>query len=228
MILMSIKIKVCGMTDKHEIKKLEKLNIDRIGFINIDRSKRNISLNEINELNNILNYRRRSTLVIEPENPYEVILKANKLGIYNIQLHSLDYSDIRYIQWLNQYHNCENINVTKVIGLQDIITEEKKKEIERYSQFCNNILLDYTKNGKTGGTNTQIPIKTAVKARNIVKNISNFTEVTLAGGLNYEYLEENKEYIQYFDRIDLNSGVEETPGRKNIKKIREIIEIMET
>ena len=228
MILMSIKIKVCGMTNKNEIKKLEKLNIDRIGFINIDRSKRNIPLNKINELNNVLNYKRTSTLVIEPENPYEVILKANQIGIYNIQLHSLDYSEIRYIQWLNQYHNCENINVTKVIGLQDIITEEKKKEIERYSQFCDNILFDYIKNGKTGGTNTQIPIKTAINARNIVKNICKSTEVTLAGGLNYEYIEENMENMKFFDRIDLNSGVEETPGRKNIDKIKEIIEIIET
>ena len=225
---MSIKVKVCGMTDKKEIKKLEKLNIDRIGFINIDRSKRNVSLNKIHELNNVLNYKQTSTLVIEPENPYEVILKANQLGIYNIQLHSLNYSEIRYIQWLNQYHYCENINVTKVIGLHDIITEEKKKEIERYSPFCDNILFDYIKDGKTGGTNTQIPIKTAIKARNIVKDISKSTEVTLAGGLNCKYIEENKEYVTCFDRIDLNSGVEEAPGRKNIDKIKEILDIIET
>ena len=89
-------------------------------------------------------------------------------------------------------------------------------------------MFDYIKDGKTGGTNTQIPIKTAIKARNIVKDISKSTEVTLAGGLNCKYIEENKEYVTCFDRIDLNSGVEEAPGRKNIDKIKEILDIIET
>ena len=42
-------------------------------------------------------------------------------------------------------------------------------------------------------------------------------------GLNLEYLEEIKDKLHYFDRIDLNSGVEEKPEKKNIKKIKEII-----
>ena len=36
-----------------------------------------------------------------------------------------------------------------------------------------------------------------------------------------------KNKLHYFDRIDLNSGVEEKPGKKNIKKIKEIIKLIE-
>lgn len=223
---MTIKIKVCGITNMEEMKAIEKLNVDRIGFINIERSKRNVSLDVIKNFEEKLLNKRVSTLVIEPNNAYETILKTNATGIFNLQLHSLNDFDIRYIKWFNQYHNCEKINISKVIGLTDRINTEKINEIEKYCLYSDNILFDYVKDGKTGGTNTQIPIETAVKAAQIVKSKCPKTEVTLAGGLNLDYLENIKEKLCYFDRIDLNSGVEEEPGRKNLKKIKEIIKLV--
>ena len=41
----------------------------------------------------------------------------------------------------------------------------------------------------TGGTSKQIPIETAIKASKIIKSCNNKTQVTLAGGLNLDYLE---------------------------------------
>ncbi len=224
---MTPKIKVCGITNIDDLKRIEKLNIDHIGFINIERSKRNISIETINSLQENLINKKLSTLVLEPENSYEAILKANKTSIFNLQLHSLNCFDIRYMLWANQYHNGDRLNITKVIGLTDSITVDKKKEIENNCLFSNNILFDYKKDGLTGGTNTQIPIETAIKARNIVKEKCKHTEVTLSGGLNLEYLEDIYDELHYFDRIDLNSGVEDTPGKKNINKIKKIVKLLE-
>lgn len=223
---MTMKIKICGITNEKDMKKIEKLNVDRIGFINIERSKRNISLDTISYLEKQLLNKRLSTLVLEPENAYDALQKANRTEIFNLQLHSLSCFDIRYMIWLNQYHNGERLNITKAIGLKDKIDENKKKEIEKYCLYSDNILFDYIKDGKTGGTNTHIPIQTAIKASQIVKNKDNRTEVTLAGGLNLEYLEEIQNQLHYFDRIDLNSGVEDEPGKKNINKIKKIIKLL--
>lgn len=223
---MTMKIKICGITNEKDMKKIEKLNVDRIGFINIERSKRNISLDTISYLEKQLLNKRLSTLVLEPENAYDALQKANRTEIFNLQLHSLSCFDIRYMIWLNQYHNGERLNITKAIGLKDKIDANKKKEIEKYCLYSDNILFDYIKDGKTGGTNTHIPIQTAIKASQIVKNKDNRTEVTLAGGLNLEYLEEIQDQLHYFDRIDLNSGVEDEPGKKNISKIKKIIKLL--
>ena len=168
-----------------------------------------------------------ATLVLEPNNAYEALLKANRSEIFNIQLHSLTCFDIRYLIWLNQYHNGQRLNITKAIGLKDKIDTEKKKEIRNHCLYSDNIIFDYVKDGLTGGTNTYIPIETAIKASRLVKQYDPRTEVTLAGGLNLNYLEEIKNKLHYFDRIDLNSGVEEKPGKKNIKKIKEIIKLIE-
>lgn len=224
---MTIKVKVCGITNEKEMKEIEKLNVDRIGFINIKRSKRNISLDKVAYLRNKLTDKNLGTLVLEPDYAYKTMMKIDRTQIFNIQLHSLNNYDIRYIKWLNQYNNCNNVNTTKVIGLQDKITQDKISEIEKYSLYCENILFDYVKDGLTGGTNKQIPIETAIKARQIVKNNNRTTEVTLAGGLNLEYLERIYDNLKYFDRIDLNSGVEDRPGRKNIKEIKKILKLID-
>lgn len=225
MIIMDMKVKICGITNRNDLKKIERLNYDKVGFINIERSKRNVSMNEINQLEQELNHKRSSTLVLEPDNAYDVILKSNRLKIFNIQLHSLTSYDIRYIKWINQYHNFENINITRAIGIKDEIDKSKKMELMEFSTKCDNILLDYVKDGLTGGTNKQIPIDTAIEAAKIIKNTNKHTEVSLAGGLNYEYLENIYDKLKYFDRIDLNSGVEFKPGYKNIKSIKRILKL---
>ena len=222
---MTIKIKVCGMTNIKETDKIAKLNIDHIGFINIRRSKRYITIDEINNLQKHINDKRLSTLVLEPEDAYEVITRIDNTQISNIQLHSLNNFDIRYIKWLNQY-NMGYVNTTKVIGLQNTLNANKMMELKKYALYSDNILLDYIKEGLTGGTNTQIPIETAIKASQIIKKANRNTEVTLAGGLNLEYLESIQDKLQYFNRIDLNSGVENTPGRKNIQKIKKIVKLV--
>ena len=223
---MTIKVKVCGITNEKEMKKIENLNVNRIGFINIERSKRNVSLDEVTHLRNKLTDKNLGTLVLEPDDAYKTIMKIDRTQIFNIQLHSLNNYDIRYIKWLNQYHNCNNINTTKVIGLQNRISPDIINEIEKYSPYCENILFDYVKDGLTGGTNKQIPIETAIKASQIVKHKNRTTEVTLAGGLNRDYLESIHDKLHYFDRIDLNSGVEDKPGRKNIQEIKKIIKLI--
>ncbi|MBE6485476.1 MAG: phosphoribosylanthranilate isomerase [Methanosphaera stadtmanae] len=224
---MTIKVKVCGITNEKDMKKIEKLNVNHIGFINIERSKRNISLEKIEYLEKKLINKRVGTLVLEPENAYNTIEKINRTQIFNIQLHSLDNYEIRYLKWLNQYHNCNYLNITKVIGLQNRINQETINELKQHCLYADNILLDYIKDGLTGGTNKQIPIETAIKASKIIKSISNKTQVTLAGGLNLEYLEKIQEKISYFDMIDINSGVENQPGRKNISQIKKILKIIE-
>lgn len=224
---MTIKVKVCGITDEYEMKKIEKLNVDRIGFINIERSKRNVSLDKIEYLENKLINKRVGTLVLEPKNAYKTIEKINRTQIFNVQLHSLNYSEIRYLKWLNQYYNYNHLNVTKVIGLQNTIDEKKINEIKQHCLYADNILLDYIKDGLTGGTNKQILIETAVKVSKIIKSFNNKTQVTLAGGLNLDYIESIQENLSHFDMIDLNSGVENEPGRKNISQIKKILKTIE-
>lgn len=226
---MTLKIKVCGITNKKELEKIQKLDVDYMGFINVERSKRYISIEKLEDLQKSLNDKDKSVLVIEPENPYEAISKANMTKIRHLQLHSLTCPDVRYILWASQYYcNIKSLDITKVVGLvsNEKISPQKQKEIEHNALFASNILFDYKKDGLTGGTGSKIPLKTVIKACEIVKNKHSNTNVTLSGGLDYDYLSEIKDNLHNFDCIDINSGVEDSPGHKNIKKIKEIIKLI--
>ena len=222
---MSIEIKVCGITNQEDKAKIEKLNVDYMGFINISRSKRNVSLKEIEEFQKRSNNKNQNVLVIEPENAYEALIKLNKTNIFNVQLHSLKPFDVKYIKWSSQYLY-GLMNITKVIGLSDELTKAKIEEINEHCRYCDDILFDYIKDNKTGGTNSQIPIETAVQASKIIKENCPRTKITLAGGLNFKYLKEIQDQLENFDRIDLNSGVEYSVGRKKIQSIKKIIKLI--
>lgn len=225
---MTLKIKVCGITNEKDLEKIQKLDVDYMGFINVERSKRYTSIEKIEDLQKSLNDKNKSVLVIEPENPYEAISKANMTKISHLQLHSLTCPDVRYILWASQYYsNIKSLDITKVVGLMDEkISPEKQKEIEHNALFASNILFDYKKDGLTGGTGSKIPLDTVLKTCKIVKNKHQNTDVTLSGGLDYDYLNDIKDNLHNFDCIDINSGVEDSPGHKNIKKIKEIVKLI--
>ncbi|OWT32811.1 hypothetical protein BGI41_05685 [Methanobrevibacter sp. 87.7] len=219
---MSIKIKICGMTDKKIVNELSKLNIDYLGFINIKRSKRYQSIDNINKLTNNLESKKYLTLIIDDEDPVKVNNKVIKTGINRVQFHSnISIENIKKIRKLNN-----KINITMVIGIKDKINQDIKNNLEDYSEYVDNILLDYIKDGLTGGNNKHIPIETAVEASKIIKNKNPKCNIILAGGLNYDYLKEIFEYLNNFDMIDVNSGVEDAPGIKNISKIKNIIKLI--
>ncbi|MCI5867165.1 MAG: phosphoribosylanthranilate isomerase [Methanosphaera sp.] len=222
---MTLEVKVCGITRSNDIEKIQKLDVDHIGFINIERSKRNVTLDEICSLKYDLIDKTMAVLVVEPENPYEAIMKTSFTKIGNIQLHSLNCSDLKFISWFNQYYSPNGLNITKVVPITGKLTDAKIHEIVNTSLCANNILFDYEKDGLSGGTNTQIPIDTAVKASKLVKQNYPTTKTTLAGGINLEYLEEIYDKLHYFDRIDINSGVEDAPGCKNIGEIKKILKL---
>jgi phosphoribosylanthranilate isomerase len=221
---MSLKIKICGITNKDIIDKISTLNVDHIGFINIERSKRYLDLDEVIELSKDMDDKHYPTLILDDSNPSDILKKVNKSHIKRLQFHSNISIDS-----IDELHSkLEDLFIIKVIGIKDEITDETIKDLKLFSNHADGILLDYIKDGLTGGTNTHIPIETALKARDMVKGENPNCEIILAGGLNYGYLKSIYENLDSFDMIDVNSGVEDKPGVKNVDKIEDIVNLIKT
>ena len=73
-----MRVKICGLTRSEDVSKCEGSGANLIGFINIERSKRNVEIKEIKELITSLIDVKRAVLVLEPENPEEVVEKMKK------------------------------------------------------------------------------------------------------------------------------------------------------
>jgi len=228
-----MRIKICGITSKEDLEVCEEKGADLIGFINIERSKRMVEIEEIKTLLSFMKDRTKAVIVIEPLNMANAEEKIRKSGISNIQLHSLSPEEINELKEKYYGKNAENktqispnLTITRAVGISKVIDRDKRREIENFADICDFLLFDYEIQGKTGGTGKQIPAKTAIKAAKIAKNRNKNVKLTLAGGMNTARIKnEGKQLEKVFDAFDINSGVEIKPGVKNIDKISELMEI---
>jgi len=211
-----MQFKICGITRPEDLQACEKSDPSFIGFINIERSKRFLDIEKIRKLVDSMESRDKAVLVLEPETAEEVIETAKKCGIKNVQLHSLQAGDMAKLN---------GINVIRAIGIPEKIDASKRKEIEEFAKVCNYLLFDSMISGKSGGTGKQIPLEVAVEAAEIAKKNNNGIKLFLAGGMNAERMKKEGKLIKdSFDYIDVNSGVEDSPGIKNNDKISEFVE----
>jgi phosphoribosylanthranilate isomerase len=235
-----MKVKICGITRSQDVSKCEESGANLIGFINIKRSKRYVKLEAIKGLVSRLENKERAVLVLEPDNPEEVVMKMKKTGIRTVQLHSLNSNEIRYLKWIENFHRTPvetNIKIIRAVGLSESSVEysttgqlklsnEKKMEIEDFAKTCDALIFDYNMNGKSGGTGKQIPLNIALEAVKIAKIANNNLEIFLAGGIDSEKIRDNKDTLEgVIDYFDVNSGVEDSPGIKNPERVEEILNI---
>jgi phosphoribosylanthranilate isomerase len=234
-----MKIKVCGITRSEDLVRCEESGAELMGFINIDRSKRNLSLKEIKTLTKDMKNKMKAVLVLEPNDIEEVVMKMKKTGIRNIQLHSLTPLQIKYLRWIENYERNPfepHLKIFRAVGLsrdstefhdgKPVLTPEKIREIEEFALCCDALILDYQVEGKSGGTGKQIPMEIALEAVQTAKNVDNNVEIFLAGGINTEIIKSRKEVLEkVFDYVDVNSGVEDAPGIKNSKQLEELLEL---
>jgi phosphoribosylanthranilate isomerase len=217
-----MQVKICGLTRFEDVNKCEVSGANLIGFINIERSKRNVKLRMIKELVSSMKNRDKAVLVLEPENPEEVIMKMKKTGIRNVQLHSLTNNEIKYLRWIGGFHRNaleSNLKVIRAVGISEEslkfmngnefrFSHDKKKEIEDFAKTCDALLFDY-----------QINVK-------IAKNANYNVKIFLAGGINSERLQNKKEVLEkVIDYVDVNSGVEYAPGIKNPDRVDDLMKI---
>ena len=180
------------------------------------RSKRFLDIKKIRKLIGSMENPGKAVLVIEPETAEEVMDLVEKSGAKNVQLHSLQPEDIV---------NLKEINVIKAIGIPEKIDGSKKEEIESFAKVCRYLIFDSMIKGKSGGTGKQIPLEVAEEAVEIAKKSNENIKLFLAGGINAKRVkDEGKSIINIFDYVDVNSGVEDSPGIKNKDKIVEFVE----
>jgi phosphoribosylanthranilate isomerase len=217
---MTIKIKVCGIRRLLDVLMVESRGVDLLGFINVERSQRFADLKLIRLLSLQMDDPHKAVMIMEPDNPEDVIKRAETCGINKIQLHSLSPEDIGYIKSLSK------LEITRAVGIEENISGDKIKEIKNYAEVCDAILLDYEVDGKSGGTGIQIPIQTAIEGAEAAKDVADI-DIFLAGGMNARLMEKNKKLIvKHFQGIDINSGVEESPGVKDRAKLEKFMEIL--
>ncbi|HPP74889.1 MAG TPA: phosphoribosylanthranilate isomerase [Armatimonadota bacterium] len=200
---MRTRVKICGITNLEDALAACEFGADAIGFV-FAKSPRQISAEAAGDIADHLPPFTK-TVGVFTNDDQEVIRAADWVPLDLIQLHG-EQSD----------HFADLIGAGRVIRAIRIRDEESLKQFERWKSGAA-YLLDTWASDKMGGTGGTFNWEIAKKAKDYGK------PVILAGGLTPENVADAIRAVRPY-AVDVSSGVEISPGKKDIRKIKEFID----
>ena len=203
-----IHLKICGMRDAENILSVAELQPDYMGFIFYPTSKRFVgSQFEIPEL---LPKSIKRVGVFVNEMTKEILRLTNNHDLDFIQLHGGE--SVRQCAALKE----NGLGVIKVFSVDNHFDF---KEVKPYKGTIDYVLFD-TKSEYYGGTGRTFDW-------NSINKYDQQIPFFLSGGLNATNLEKTNDLVNMnLHALDINSGVEISPGVKSVDKIVEFKNIL--
>ena len=195
-------IKICGVTNFEDIEELCKMNIDSIGFNRDKNSPRFVSLDFLKSASKYFNNKISPVIVFVNESSEEVKKAASFFKNPILQFHGDESKNF-----------CSSFNLPyiKAISMQD---DDYLSKIDEFKDAFA-ILLDSGDKKIRGGTGKTFDWKLIPKELN-----NNFI---IAGGLNSNNIASLVSDYHPFG-IDVASGVELEPGKKNIMELKKFLQ----
>ena len=208
-------IKICGITSEEQALQVAKLGAHAIGIISVEESPRYISAEIKKKIFKTLErmYPTIERVSVVQNCPIDLIIK-NFLGNPSetiIQLHGDE--DIDYCKKIRE--KIPNIGLWKAFRIK---TEKDIDKIKPFEDFVDAILLDSWDEKTYGGSGKKIK-------SNYLKNLQFSKPWWLAGGISIEWIDEILTEIKP-DGLDISSGVEISPGLKDLKKTESLLKFL--
>ncbi len=199
-----IKVKICGLKRKEDIKYINGIVPDYAGFI-FAESRRKLEPDKAKRLINMLSGNIKAVGVFVNEDIDRLIKIYKYTGIEIVQLHGDE--DDEYIEKI-----LEEIEIWKAVRVRN---KEDIKKAERYlkNPKISKVLLDAYHEEEYGGSGISFNW-------NLIKE--DIDNLILAGGLNQENIE-RAVLLTEPETVDISSGVE-TDGNKDYFKIKNFVE----
>jgi phosphoribosylanthranilate isomerase len=211
-------VKICGITNLEDARMAVDAGADALGFVFYEKSPRAAQMDAVREIVSVLGRAIETVGVFVDEKPGRMFSMATQLGL-------------RAVQW-----HCTN--------LLQRIPEDSMKERRSLGATCTDlkvylvfpatgftwvpsgtrsgwagIFLDSSTAGQPGGTGRTFDWE---KAKPLVSAVSQDFNVIVAGGLTPSNVAEAIRMLRPFG-VDVASGVEAKPGKKDPAKVRAFI-----
>ena len=200
---MSVQIKICGITNIADAQVAEAAGADLIGLMFYEKSPRHVTIATASEISRSISpFLLKVGVFVNPVE--EIVSRAiAECGLSLLQFHG-DESPVFCAKF--------GVMSMKAFRVRD------SKSIERLIDYNTDAwLLDAYSAGALGGTGEKFNWELAVEARKLGRPIF------LAGGLTPENVGDAVRLVQPFG-VDVSSGVESSPGRKDAVRVRLFVE----
>jgi phosphoribosylanthranilate isomerase len=203
---MPVRIKICGITNLEDARVAVQAGADALGFIFVSQSPRFIELNDATDIIHTLPPFVATVGVFVDASVETVRMFSEICGLDTLQFHGEESPSY-----------CQRFTDFKVIKAFRIQDADSLQQLPQYKSCTSAWLLDSYVPGKPGGTGTCFNWDLATQAKNLGH------PVILAGGLTPDNVSPAVQTVRPFG-IDVSSGVESAPGRKDPQKIAQFIQ----
>ena len=198
------RVKICGITDPDDARDAALLGADAIGLNFYERSPRCIDATRAARIiERLPTFVTAIGVFVNHPDPQGLEDLAVSLGLHAVQLHGNETPDY-----------CSMIQKVKVIKAFRVDANFRVESLRAYGSQV--FLLDSGSGTQFGGTGNVFDWSQAFGA-------NAFGWIVLAGGLNPENVSEAITTLHPY-AVDVSSGVESSPGRKDYEKMRRFIE----
>lgn len=209
-------VKICGMTNLEDALTAVDAGADAVGFVFYEKSPRKVSVESARAIVEKLPEGVEKIGVFVNESTERVSAIADQVGLTAVQFHG------------DEHENPEMYAIDRRVFLcipaegVELSWRKRGKAIGSLTAFPENlaaIMLDSGNNGKRGGTGNPFEW---TEAAMFVSLISKDTRVVIAGGLSADNVGKAMGILKPWG-VDVVSGVESTPGKKDPEKVRAFV-----
>lgn len=190
-----MKVKICGITNQEDAFLCEDKGADALGFIHCPGRARSLPLKTIAGICSSIGPMTTRILVCFPKDAPEAAQMCERSQADMLQVYTLGPNELRKVA-------SSGIGVIRAV-------KPDTKEVQLFSKIARAILFEQ---GTPGAGETydysKIPIRSCPRA-------------IIAGGLDIQNLEQAKALKPY--GLDVSSGVEKTPGKKDPGLVEEFV-----
>ncbi len=201
---MNTRIKICGITNREDALMCVDCGVDALGFVFYEDSPRfvrpDVAADIVSELPPFVT----AVGVFVNESRNNIVDVACRVGLDSVQLHGDE-----------GVGGCEALSSLKPIKAIRIKEPEDLEGMEGYRGVVAAFVLDTRVEGAYGGTGRSFDWRLALPARQ-------HGRVILSGGLTPENVVEAIRMVEPYG-VDVSTGVEREPGRKDPIRVRAFI-----
>ena len=197
-----VKVKICGITSVADAQAAVQAGADALGLMFYAGSPRHIAMERAREIaRGLPPFIIRAGVFADPD-PAEVFEAVRLCGLNLLQFHGAETPEF-----------CQQFGLMTMKAFR-VQNADSLRPMSAYQTHA--FLLDSYVAGKPGGTGETFNWDLAREARKLGRPIF------LAGGLTPQNVAEAVRRVEPFG-VDVSSGVEQSPGKKDAKKMQDFI-----
>jgi phosphoribosylanthranilate isomerase len=206
-------IKICGNTNLEDTHFAAECGADAVGFV-FAPSPRRVEADQVRQITQGLPAALEKYGVFVDAGFDEIVSTVEACGLTGVQLHR---SADEHVCLRLRQHFAGRISILQVVNYKALEFEQQLKEL---SQNGDPILVDSSTAKAVGGTGISFDWH---DARSVLQRTAPNLRLVAAGGLAPENVKRAIQILQPWG-VDVVSGVESKPGKKDPKRVQAFIE----